>query len=281
MTIPTYQDAIDHYLAGIAVSFGDRLFSNNAKRHTQARMKKKLQRIEALRHLSKDESKPDAEKFHDPQYRQALREARDYFLDRGTRIKKVSSSRVGTVMNELSAFVGDYKDHERLNNLGIKNKFGAAFGIEFLADTCVGVYQLLGGSVNTLTAAGDSLYQGPALFLGLLTGRGFLYLKDFFRSKEEKKLDVMGKDLTEDGKLLQIVKTFYAQPPTVFEEPVSESSETKGNIAEKAKEKLVTFGSGLVQKMKDVREGLKQRKKVKEEAEEKHREELRRKYDNY
>ena len=269
--MPMYQEAIAHFLSGIALSFGDRYLSKNASRHSKERVEKKLKQTEALGYLVQvehDENKDLVKKTNE--YYDNIRTARDYFRGKGKRIKAEDSG----LMEKLRY----YKDNERINNIPFYKKLGAAFGLEVLTDGMVAIAQIAGGNVNALGALGESLYQGPAMFFGFLTGRAALYVKDLFRSSDEKELDSMAKELTRDKKLLAIVREYS---PTKYLETPKEDSEEGAGIGERVKGVAASVGSKISEGVGSIKDSIDDRRKAAEDAEKKRAEEQKSKYDDY
>ncbi len=266
-----YQEAMYHCLAGIAVSFADRVFSRNAKRHTAQRMEEKMGHAEALKYIL-DAEKNGSEK--DGEYLAHMVRARDYFRDRG---KKINRDELNGFKEKLRDTINHYRENERINSQPYSKQFIIAFGLEFFIDALVGIAQMMGAGVNALRALGESLYQGPCLFAGFLIGQGFLFFKGFFRSKEEKELDEILTDLTRDGKLLEIVTGFRPAGESKPEQIEGNTGGIAGKLSEaagKVSEAVKGTVSSAVEKQKEKHEKT-------EQAEQERQDDLKSKYDNY
>jgi hypothetical protein len=245
MTMPWYENAAAHFLAGITISFGDRLFSKNAKRHTEERVSRKLDQVQALEYLV------DQKDTETPEYFKNIMKAREYFMERGKSVKSGEMTRAEKVAEKVSF----YRSYERLNNLSVKSKLAAAFGLELIADATVAVSQIVEGVGNAITALANTLYQGPFMFLGLETGRGILYLKDLWKTKDEKELDDVAKELTKDKKLLETVRNYSRtrnlkvyEPkalPDVGHEKTLKPQVSSAEIGARAQEKLAYVTDGV------------------------------------
>lgn len=286
MDMPMYQEAIAHFMTGVAVSFADRATSENAKRHTETRKKNKLKELSSLNYLlATDQMEGSEETKKSQQYYDAIANAREYF-----RMEPMDDPQAGEVMSFVSRVkqtISNYIRNERINELPLSKKLMAAFGIEFIADAGVAFSQIAFGKGNGLVAVGESLYQGPSLFLGLVTGKGLLYAKGMFRSKQEKELDRLAGELTADGKLAEIVKSYlpenYQAPAKVgiytYEQPGIEHFKEKviGKIRD-----AEGRGKGLVADVRRVLiEDPAARRKEKEDAEKKRREDIKKRYGDY
>lgn len=247
MEIPWYANAAGNFFAGITLSFGDRLLSKNASRFKESRIEKKLNVVTSMKYLADSNAQDNGS-----EYLGHIERVREYFRENGALREKKES-----LTERFADRVNHYKNEERLNNLSAGKKLGAAFGIELFADLGVTVAQVSGGSVSAVTALGHTLYQGPAMFLGLVTGKGLLYVKDaLFKDKNEKELDQLTKELTADGKILSIVKDYSSTarlkyeapkeiPAEIVEEPSAET-ETPKKIGTGASEKM----DSLVEKLR-------------------------------
>jgi len=209
MSLPNYENALMTYLAGITFSFTDRLFSKNAKRFTEERVAGKEERIKALDYLFETEKSSDRiDAIVSKKYYDAVLKAREHFEDNGISFESDTKGLRGK-FGRIAENIRYYKDHERVNNLKRGKQFAFACGLEFLADFGVLFSQITLGVGHIGRAFVHTLYQGPALFFGMQTGKGILYAKDLIsKSKYEKKLDKLAAELTADGKLLQIVENY-------------------------------------------------------------------------
>ena len=123
------------------------------------------------------------------------------------------------------------QSHEKINRLNWKQKLAFAFGIELFFDSCVVLSHAISGAGNSMTALARTPVQAIAFLGGLQTGRGWLYVKDYaVRSKEEKELDYLGRELTADGKLLQLVSNYRPTKDLIVEviDSVPSSEEPTG-----------------------------------------------------
>lgn len=288
MDVPLYQEAINHFLAGIALSAADRYFSGNATRRTSERMERKLEQLAALEFLGDSEKSEEADVKQSPEYLGAIAHARDYFKANG---KRASLFRKDGGLSELPARLSEsynfQRDNERINNQPISNKFGIAFGLEFLADGIVAVTQTLFGAGNTLSALGESLYQGPAMFGGFLVGKTGLWFKDLFRSKDEKEADELAKALTKDGKILAMVREYNPVECIEVQEALSvDNFGKRSNQAltlgvETVLGKIKTAGLGAGKIYDGLSTRIRERREEKKAEEARKREELRSRYENY
>jgi len=200
MSVPLYQDAIGHFLAGVALSMGDRHFSRNATRYSQARKETKLEQVTSLHYIAEHSDGNDLISSED--YYQSVRKARDFFVSHGE-IPRDKKPRLN-----LAERLQFYKENERINNLPLTSKLGVAFAIELAGDMIVETSQIVWGRGNGIKALGESVIQTPFLCLGFISGKGILYMKDLFRTKEEKELDAMAEELIQDGKILERVRSY-------------------------------------------------------------------------
>ena len=284
MDLPLYQEAVCHFLSGIALSLADRLFSKNAKRHTKERVEGKLEQVTALHDLVEAEQRDDrVERRKGREYFEAVMRARGHFKERGKKVGRLGEE---GRMSGIADFFRFCKESERINNLPLGEKLATSFGVEFVIDALVAVVQIMGGKVNALMALGESLYQGPSLFVGLLAGKGILSFKDLFRSKEEKELDDMAEELTRDGKLLELVRNYS---PTEGLEPADRLPEKEegGEAEEGTREgrEEPAGKAGLTERFREgldeIRKRLRERERKRAEEEEKRRKELGEKYEDY
>jgi hypothetical protein len=283
MDFPLYQEAICHLLSGVAITLADRLFSKNAKRHTKERVDRKLEQVTALNFLAEAEQREDRGEVRTGRdYLEAVVRARDYFRQTG---RKAGGYGGRSVAEGMAEFFRHWKDHERINNLRLGKKLGAAFGIEFVADGIVAVAQIMGGQFNGLMALWESLYQGPSLFVGFLAGRGLLGMKDVFRSKEEKELDEMADELTRDGKLLEIVRDYSPteQIEPAIEEPTADAAgkEVENGIGEAIVKTAGEFSNGFTKGVDEIKGRVLETLHKRVEEKEKRRKELKKKYEEY
>ena len=284
-----YEDMGLQFLAGIATSLADRKFSRNSDKHKSERVDRKLEHAKALAYLVENEQ------TEQPEYFQAILKAREYFREHGQSVKS-SDEEKGSLLERLTEKGTNLLYNERLNNLPLTKTVGAAFGIEFLYDLGVIASQLTLGAGNGLASLGASLYQGPALAAGLLTGRAALYVKDLFtKGSEEKLLDEKLKLMTKDGKLLSLVRE-YSRTTNLKERSASESTSkpteetpkqpmTAEGIGQTVGKTAANAVQGLGSLFKGIGDAISQRsedgKKADDEAREATKEKLRKDYDQY
>jgi len=294
--LPLYQEAIGHFFAGMAIAFGDRAFSQNSSRNTDKRKNEKLEQVTSMHYLIETETSEDRESIkQSKEYCDAVKNTKDYFQDRGISVKPAEySGFIGKYIKRPINHVSENLDREKVNNLSWKHKLTASFGIEFLADAGVAVSSIAFGKGNMFYALGESLYQGPCLFAGLVTGKGILKVKDvFYRSKEEKELDSMALELTGDNKLLEIINSYS---PTEHLKISEDSKYAKSKVVKDKTELSEKISSGIINTaseitgsvaktytgLKDrVKEKLEARVKEKEQKREKRKKKLTAKYAKY
>ncbi len=303
MNITWTESALEHYIGGITISLADRAFSEGAKRKTDQRIQRKVEEVEALEFLvdnSTDESVRDSRKYND-----AVVKARNYFQKQGIKCEPRIDAHEGNIsyaIRKISNGLNHFRQsHEKLNNLHWDSKLIAAFGTELVLDLGVVVTHAIYGVGNSISALSRTPIQTLALWSGLYTGRGILYVKDLFvKSKEEKELDEIGRDLTADNKLLQIVKGYAPTKDLVVEVvsvralnsdeeqkmlPSEEDTNDSGNLGEKVGKGLVNTYEGVEDGVRSgidvIRKRMEERNKVREDAEKLRLEELRSKYKDY
>lgn len=284
-----YEDMGLQFLAGVATSLADRKFSRNSDKHKAERVQRKLEQAKALAYLVENEQTKQ------PEYFQAVLKAREYFREHGQSVKS-SNEEKGSLLERLTEKGTTLLYDERFNNLPFTKTVGAAFGIEFLYDLGVIASQLTMGIGNGLSALGASLYQGPALAAGLLTGRAALYVKDLFtKASEEKLLDEKLKLMTKDGKLLSLVRE-YSRTTNLKERSASEDTsqpkeetpkqpmtaegigQTVGNAAANAAQGLGSLFKGMGEAISKRSEAT---KKAEDDAREAQKAKLRKDYEDY
>ncbi len=290
MSLPWYDYVLGHYLGGITLSIADRTFSENSKRNTSKRLEKKLGEVEALEYLVTNDNLESIE------YADAVRKAKNYF-DRESISYESSYENIGLMKRlakKTSKFVGNITgNHERINNLSTGKKYVASLGICLGLDAIIVVSQATMGIGNAFSAAALTLPEAVAMSLGMQTGKAFLYVKDMFtRSKEEKELDSLSRELTEDGKLLQIVKD-YSQTsklePKCLENTIDEQKQLpkyySSDIGTKVGSTIVNTAeniSGAVSSGIDaIKNRMRERRKTREDEEKARREALKKPYENY
>lgn len=278
MEVPAYQEAVYHYFSGIAISLGDRAFSKNARKNTQARLEEKLKQADALVYLCKAQQEENREaREGKPEYRQAMRRASEYFTDQGMFFGLSPGAKKAAGIAERLL---RYKSHERINNRTTTGTLKVAFGLEFLADACVGLSQMFTGKGNALIALGETLYQAPALALGLMTGKGFLYINDILkRPKEERDIDRTARELVEDGRLLQLVREYMEKSEETVQQSPNEPP------PESRIEQLVKLGSGLLSQAGKIKKSIQEKREAREKRKaaenEARKEAIRNRYKNY
>ena len=211
MTLPWYENAIGHFFAGITISLADRAFSGNARRHAGERIESKLGEVTALEYIVRN-SGDVSSLGREGEYTESVMRARNYFARRGIDCTNEPNSKGS--LRYLSGKFGKVvahlrRGHEKINNLPVGNKLLTAFGIELALDATVVATHAVYGTGNSLHALGLTPVQTLALFGGMQTGKCMLYIRDsFVKSKEEKELDLIGRELTDDGKLLELVRNY-------------------------------------------------------------------------
>lgn len=286
-----------HFVAGIGASMLDRRFSRNAKSNTERRIEEKTRQVAALDYIRGVQSNPDKEAVKSRDYLEAIVAAKSYFRTEG---KQTEKGIVGFVKETLET-ARSYS--ERFNNLKWDRKLLAAYATEFAGDLVVGASQSLVGVGSFVASLGKTTYQGAALWLGMQAGKYIILApKDYFtKSKEEKALDEMAREITSDGKLLDIVRSYKAT--AAVEVPKTENAEANadvksnvagyaGEIGAKAKEQASVIAgkvaggvkSGFNAVLSEVRKLAEQRAaaaNAKKEEQEKQKAEWRKRYDNY
>ena len=292
MSLPWYEQATLHFLSGVSISLCDRLFSKNAKRHTQERTTRKLEQVTALQYLAETEPRADrVEASQNREYFDAVLKAKEYFMENGVSFRETSHG-VKDLAERVSEAASFYRNHERFNNLPSGKKLAAAFGLELLGDFGVFLSQVTTGYGDGLVSFGETIYQGPSLFLGLQLGKGVLYVKDLLmKSKEEKELDKITKQLTEDGKLLSIVTRYsptkYIEVHEVEQKQLPEAKDriSATEIGDKVGETIANtaqgIGRGIGAGIGAIRERIEAGKRKEQEAEEERKKALSDKYKDY
>jgi hypothetical protein len=288
MHVPWYDDVAAHFLSGVAIAFADRSFSGNAKRYTKERIENKLNQVASLQYLAESQKNSNLQEIAvGKEYFNAVLKSREYFLNKGVYSKTPSHGGLLGVIERTTEKIRNKQKIERVNTLSASQKLAFALGVEFFGDALVGISQVTVGLGNGIAALGKSVYQTPALYLGLQTGRGMLYLKDMFRTKEEKDLDGMASELTSDGKLLELVRSYsptssIPQPETEKTEKkegsIEKTAETAGNMIADSAEKVV---NGLGLGINAIKAKIKKNMEEKAAALEQKKKNLRGKYDNY
>ena len=290
MNIPIYLDALGHYAAGVGLSFTDRKLSVNSKKNTQARIERKLAQVQALNYLV---SNPQVES---PDFTRNVEVARDYFRETGVSVKPVAQKGFRGLVDQLGNVISHYRTNERLNgNTAMKN-FAIAYGLELIADGIVITSQIAAGVGNGVSALLCTTYQGLALGAGIQTGAGILYLKDKFRTKQEKEIDATAKQLVSDGKVLSIVSSYapkaniaetdqeaetgdQATQPRDYSQLGAKAGEALADAAEKART-VVASGIGAIREKMNAKkqaelDALKATQDAKELADKERRQKIR------
>jgi hypothetical protein len=288
MSLPWYENALGHFAAGITLSFADRAFSENARRKTDERVEKKMQEVTSLQYLVDHASHPDS--ASNREYGEAINDARSFFQRKGMRVDSEQRNEnpfryIGRkIVNGINHCRSKY---ERINNLPWSTKLVTAFGGELALDLMVVATQAIYGMGNGMGALARTPIQTVSLWAGMQTGKGTLYMKDLFvKSKEEKELDSIGRELIADGKLLEVVRNYSSTrglEVKVIEAEVVEPKElpageekagyTAAQVGEKVGTKLADAADGVrnglsagLQALRERREARKQAQQAEEEA---------------
>ncbi len=285
MEMPWYANVAGNFFAGITLSFGDRLLSHNASRFKEERIKKKLEAVESMKYIIDVESQENSVEIRKTEkYIDSIETAKGYFRTRGLFRERKESN----LVERMTGRFNHYKNEERLNNLPVGKKLGAAFGIELSADAIVAVAQMTSGIGHSLTALGHTLYQGPALFLGLATGKGLLYVKDLFKNKSEKEIDQITKKLTVDGKILGIVQKYsstarlqYESPKEIEAKVVENPKQIGKELGERIASVTKRVGSGISDGITSLQRGRQEKRQREIDAETARQEEIKKRYDRY
>ena len=279
-----------HFIGGASVAGLDRLFSRNASRFTQERLKDKHDEAVALDYLVSHDIETDGSTS---QYRDAVLKSREYFERTGKYSPK--KSLVAKVVDNFNS-LRTSKANERVNNLPSGKKLAFSYSIELVGDLGVFVSSLTTGIGDGVVAVAETAYQGFAFFLGLQTGKAFLYLKDKCRSKQEKELDEIEIELTKDGKLLDIVRNYSqtAKLENVIKTETSDDTNIQSDeddskpkadygkvVGEKVADVLESAGNTFSSAINAIKIRTEERKKAEKDEEERRRAELREKYDKY
>lgn len=281
-------NAVTTFFAGMTLSLTDRLFSKNSKRFTDGRVKEKLEQVEAMDYLIEAEkSENRTETVSSRDYHNAIAKAREYFGDSG------QYKSTGLIRKFAEKIGGYSKSPELINNLKSSKKFALAMGIEFLYDAITLGFQTIAGIGHFGKAFAHSLYQGPALFAGMLAGKGILYVKDWTtKTKEEKEYDSMTRELTADGKLLEIIRNYSPTAKLKVESRVIEpgteqlpvkidSSSLGERVGTTISDTAEGIGKNVMAGIDVIKQRLEQRKKSEEEAGKERKDKLRKSYEDY
>jgi len=290
-----------HFLGGLGLSGVDRLFSKDSKRHTEQRIEDKVAEVEALTYLEKHDSQTDSS----DEYANAVDKARDFFERTGVYTTKKSF--LEKTIDTAKSF--RTTANERLNNLPAGKTLAFAYAVELTGDVGVLISSVTTGVGNVVSAFGETTYEGFAAFLGIQTGKLLLAGKDYcLRSRDEKDLDNMAKELTSNGKLLEAVRNY--SPAQRLERKVLEESSSPVLSADDSlpidsddvsQQKPASYdasqiGARVGETLTDVAEGvtnavssglnaiknrIESRRQASEEAEERRKADLRDKFDKF
>jgi hypothetical protein len=293
MNVPLYE----HFLAGVTLALADRLLSKNAKRYRKERIDEKMKTAEALNYILEAENKEDKSVKQNQEYIEAIIKATNYFEERGIDVIKNEDgiSRVKGWFHKIPEAIAYYKNNERINNLGWKEKITLGFGLEFIADLGVALTGPILHAGNFWHALGKTTYQGPVMGLGFIAGGYALTVKDaLFKSKQEKEIDSVLYELTRNSKLIEILKEHYSKPVEIIEleneepkqlEPPTELKERISEGVSKgvgyAAEAVKSVGQGIAKGISDIKGAIDEKQKKAEEDEKARMEELRKKYNKY
>ncbi|MBI5804104.1 hypothetical protein HY450_02580 [Candidatus Pacearchaeota archaeon] len=298
MALPWYEIAFGHAMAGFTVALADRAFSENAKRRTEKRIQNKMEEVTALEYLlghSSDVVKSDRE------YSNNIIRARNYFEREGvsSEISTNDESHSRYISKKIKKAVNHLRrGHEKVNNLSWSKKLTAGFGIEFFFDSIEVITQSIYGVGNGIIALGRTPYQAVSFFVGMQTGKGFLYVKDtFVKSGEEKELDSIGRELTADGKLLDIVRNYSPTRDLQVKMTDAEVAETKElptsdkesydatqlgkRIGDSLGDAAESVGRGLSSGINTLKERINARRQAAKDEEEKRKQDLKKRYEDY
>ena len=290
-------NAIATFLTGVGLSFTDRLYSQNAKRFSQARLEKKAEHVNALNYLAEKEQSADrAEIILSREYFDNVLKAREYFENTG------KQNSIKSRFKQVATKITNYSTSpELINNLSSGSKFALAWGIELVYDGVILGMQTLAGIGHFGRAFAHTLYQSPCFFAGIWLGGQALYLKDLRKSRDEKDLDQIAKELTVDGKLLEIVKNYsptaklkVVQSRVVEKEPKElpegtqaaySPAEKASNLGERVGTKIADtaegVGKNVMEGIDTIKQRLEERKAAKEEQERLADEERRKKSEDF
>jgi hypothetical protein len=285
-------NAVATFFTGVGLSLADRLYSENAKRFREERENRKLEQVKALSYLAETDSGISSE-----EYCHAIIKARDYFESRGIqRSKRVFRQAVDKIAHYSTS-------PELINNLKAGSKLALAAGIQITYDGFMLLTQVLTGRGHFGRAFAHSLYQVPAFFAGMwLTGKALDAKDKVIKSKNEKELDSMARELTADGKLLDIVRNYSPTAKLkevesrVIEETEQQQLPERTQAAYSPLEKATDLGERVGTKIANTAEGVSkgvnagidvirkrmQERKAARDAEEKNKaDQLKSKYENY
>ncbi len=255
-----------HFVGGLALSLTDRHYSENARRNADTRIAKKLGQAEALEYLVQH-----SEETSSQDYLKNVMTAREYFRSYGETVTTQNTSRT----ERLTERLGRLKPYERLNTLSARAQLGTAFGIELVGDGIVTASSIATGVGNPINALLYTPAQAAGLFLGLQFGKGMLKTKDYIRrSKEETEVNNILKQLTKDGKLLEVVRTYSATANLELAKSPEQNEMKKdlsageigAAIGEKAGKATVGVTSAIGTGIESIRQGLIDKRRSKEQA---------------
>lgn len=228
-------DMLLHFGVGVTFAIGDRILSKNSKRYTEKRIEDKTRQVAALDYIRGVQSNPDnKEAVKSRDYLEAILVARSYFKDAGVSAGNYSQGfqgfmeRVSDKVKSLKILNGNEKINPRLSKKAFGENLKKAYLIELAADGLyAGTMLAAGAGGNILTAFTSTTWQGAGFFVGLEAGKLGVWLFTR-RSKEEKAFDEMAREITSDGKLLDIVRNYSATAAV----EVPKTPETEGQTAE-------------------------------------------------
>jgi len=134
--------------------------------------------------------------------------------------------------------------HEKINILSNMQKLGVAFGVEVLYDI------LFDFQHRAVTGIAASLYQIPALFIGLWVGNGVKKVLNLFLiSGDERKIDKTIQQLMEETPIVEIIVNYVP------------SEKVKSDLVERGKKvymiQLTRAGKGAYKRLQQIAETAK------------------------
>jgi len=224
--------AAAHLFAGVALSLGDRLLSRPQADSRRLQLTRKRDALLLIEHLCKleagivaedaDSSPPDPQEIEEACAFVRALAARGELDDVGASAPPLTAPDAGAPPNLWHRFV-DWLVHERLNTLSTIAKLKAAFLIELGADLLVAISALTWGRGNWIGAIGHSLYQGPALFLGLVTGSlVFKRRDDRVPRKLRKDVERLQEALADDAAAGALVARILRGEPLALAAPAAQ-----------------------------------------------------------
>jgi hypothetical protein len=238
--------AIGHFAAGVALSLGDRLTTRPRPTSRVARLTRRHDALKILAYLRDLEAGtvaapgPEPAAAPDPS---EMREACEYLrrhvlageLRLGTDVTAAIDPADGVprgpygpdrdpagpqadgeedLLDRWRERAGDrwqrlrtWLRHEKLNPLGAMAKLRVAYVLVIVADLLEGLGQLVWGRGHFLGALGHSIYQGAALWLGLVIG-GFFCRRREHRAprKLRKAVERLERELEEDPRAMTLLE---------------------------------------------------------------------------